>query len=254
MGVDVSIMAVGDPYVELGATAVDDVDGDITPSIVIDSTAVNTAVVGSYPVTYNVMDAAGNMADQVTRMVDVIAGAILVVAEFPVIVGTDDVEERADGSVIRGSSDLEMVEDASIQTVGLRFQNVSIPPGSTVISAHVQFYSDETNSVFTSLDISGQAADDAPAFVVNAFEISSRDRTTASVHWEPAAWNEINVNGPAQQTPDLASVIDEVVKRAGWINGNALALIIEGAGKRVAESRNGRMGQEPVLHVVYTTP
>ena len=51
------------PYVELGATALDNYDGDITGSIVIDATAVNTAVVGSYVVTYDVTDANGNPAD-----------------------------------------------------------------------------------------------------------------------------------------------------------------------------------------------
>ncbi|MFL0352443.1 HYR domain-containing protein, partial [Xanthomarina sp. GH4-25] len=59
-------------YNELGATANDPCFGDITGSIVIDASAVNTALVGSYSVTYNVMDADGNPAAQVTRTVDVV--------------------------------------------------------------------------------------------------------------------------------------------------------------------------------------
>ena len=62
----------GDSYVELGATASDDVDGDITASIVIDASAVNTKKVGSYPVTYDVTDSSGNAASQVIRIVDVV--------------------------------------------------------------------------------------------------------------------------------------------------------------------------------------
>src|SRR5690606_27632730 len=46
--------------------------GDITGSIVIDASAVNTSVVGSYTVTYNVSDANGNAATQVTRTVNVV--------------------------------------------------------------------------------------------------------------------------------------------------------------------------------------
>jgi serine protease len=65
------IIEIGDPYVELGATATDDVDGDISNSIVIDSTDVVTSAVGNYEVTYNVMDAAGNPADEVIRTVTV---------------------------------------------------------------------------------------------------------------------------------------------------------------------------------------
>jgi hypothetical protein len=47
-----------DPYVEAGASAFDVVDGDLTASIVIDASEVDTSVVGRYQVTYNVSDAA----------------------------------------------------------------------------------------------------------------------------------------------------------------------------------------------------
>ena len=60
---------VDDAYIELGATATDDLDGDISSQIVIDATAVNTAVAGTYTVTYNVSDTAGNTAVEVVRTV-----------------------------------------------------------------------------------------------------------------------------------------------------------------------------------------
>ncbi len=66
---------VGDTYTEQGATATDNVDGNITSSIVIGGDTVNTAVAGTYVVTYNVSDAAGNAATQVTRTVNVTAVA-----------------------------------------------------------------------------------------------------------------------------------------------------------------------------------
>jgi len=64
---------VGIAYTELGATAQDNVDGDISANIAIDSGAVDTNIVGSYSVTYNVSDTAGNVATTQTRTVDVIA-------------------------------------------------------------------------------------------------------------------------------------------------------------------------------------
>jgi hypothetical protein len=64
---------VGDSYTEQGATATDNVDGDITGSIVIGGDTVNTSIAGVYVVTYNVSDAAGNAAAEVTRTVTVIA-------------------------------------------------------------------------------------------------------------------------------------------------------------------------------------
>jgi len=63
---------IGSSYTELGATATDDVDGNVSSSIVIDSSAVNTGTLGSYTVTYDVSDTAGNPATQVTRTVDVV--------------------------------------------------------------------------------------------------------------------------------------------------------------------------------------
>jgi hypothetical protein len=64
---------VGTAYLELGATALDNLDGLISGSIVIDASAVNTNAVGAYSVTYNVIDAAGNAAVQVTRTVNITA-------------------------------------------------------------------------------------------------------------------------------------------------------------------------------------
>jgi hypothetical protein len=60
----------GNAYNDAGATATDNVDGDITANIVTVSN-VNTATAGTYQVTYNVMDAAGNAATEVTRTVTV---------------------------------------------------------------------------------------------------------------------------------------------------------------------------------------
>ncbi len=61
---------VDDIYADAGATASDDVDGDITASIVIVN-PVNTNIADTYTVTYNVSDTAGNSATEVTRTVNV---------------------------------------------------------------------------------------------------------------------------------------------------------------------------------------
>ena len=64
-------LTVGDTYTELGATATDNIDGDISANVVIGGDAVNTGAAGTYIVTYNVSDNAGNAAAQVTRTVNV---------------------------------------------------------------------------------------------------------------------------------------------------------------------------------------
>ena len=56
----------------MGARCNDNIDGPIT-NITIDESAVDTANVGSYTVTYDCRDAAGNPAVQLTRTVTVTA-------------------------------------------------------------------------------------------------------------------------------------------------------------------------------------
>ncbi len=61
----------GSVYTDAGATATDNINGTITASIVTTNT-VNTNVLGSYTVTYNVTDNAGNAATSVVRTVNVV--------------------------------------------------------------------------------------------------------------------------------------------------------------------------------------
>ncbi|PIB38347.1 immunoglobulin-like domain-containing protein [Maribacter sp. 4G9] len=62
---------LGDTYTEFGATALDNVDGDISGDIVVDASGVDTNTPGAYAVTYNVSDSAGNAAVEVVRTVNV---------------------------------------------------------------------------------------------------------------------------------------------------------------------------------------
>lgn len=67
---------VGDTFTDPGATATDNVDGNITANIVVAGDAVNVNTAGTYIITYNVSDAAGNAATQKTRTVIVTAGPV----------------------------------------------------------------------------------------------------------------------------------------------------------------------------------
>ena len=62
---------VGSSYTDSGATALDNIDGDIT-SFIVTVNPVNTAIIGTYTVTYNVKDSSNNNADQKTRTVNVV--------------------------------------------------------------------------------------------------------------------------------------------------------------------------------------
>ncbi len=60
-----------DPYVEPGATATDQEDGNLTSKIVIDNSAVDTNTLGTYEVIYTVQDSDGAKAE-VKRTVEVV--------------------------------------------------------------------------------------------------------------------------------------------------------------------------------------
>ncbi|GAB62916.1 conserved hypothetical protein [Candidatus Jettenia caeni] len=168
----------------------------------------------------------------------------------------DDVEEMEDGTIYSNSSDLELVEAATNQAVGLRFHSVAIPPGSVITKAYLQFTVDEITSDAASLTIKGEASGDANPFVIDNGNVSSRNKTAAHVIWNPPAWNTEGESGQDQKTPDLTSIVQEIVNRSGWSENNAMAFIITGTGKRVAVSyecarKNESPEKAPKLHIKY---
>jgi hypothetical protein len=163
----------------------------------------------------------------------------------------DDAEERPSGSMILDSSDLELVRDSDLQTVGLRFTSITIPAGATITRAYVQFRVDERTTDTTVLAIAGQASDNALIFTRNSRNISSRPRTASPVSWTVPAWSTTGVAGLTQRTPDLSSIIQQIVNRPGWNSGQAIAIIITGSGRRTAEAFEGDEAGAPLLHVEY---
>jgi hypothetical protein len=62
---------VGTPYVEPGYTATDICCGDLTADVVVTG-SVNSSVVGTYTLRYNVIDLSWNLAEEKTRTVNVV--------------------------------------------------------------------------------------------------------------------------------------------------------------------------------------
>ncbi|MCK5832022.1 MAG: VWA domain-containing protein, partial [Methylococcales bacterium] len=134
------------------------------------------------------------------------------------------------------------------QTVGLRFQNVAVPQGATITSATIEFEAANDDSEATSLTIKGEDSDNSSLFVSTANDISSRTQTTASVDWSSIpAWT----NGSRYQTPDITSVIQEIVNRSGWCGNNALAVFLEGTGLRKVKSYENSSTAAPKLSIQY---
>jgi hypothetical protein len=220
----------------------------LPPGLTIDagsgliSGSVASGAAGSSPYAVEVTVGDGTTVDATDVFTWVVAAPGSTTVRIPVAASTDDAEEFVSGAVDLNSNDLELVLDGARgnQTVGMRFTGVAVPPQGVITDAYVQFQVDRATSVATSLTIRGQAADNPATFAKTTGNISARPRATQFVLWDPVPpWSTIGAAGPDQRTPDLSSVVQEVVNRPGWTNGNAMVIIITGSGKRAAESFDG---------------
>jgi hypothetical protein len=218
--------------------------------------AVDTTATFSEPGTYNLrltaFDGEATTADDVQVLVLPVGSPAAV--EVRVAAGSDDAEQAVSGSTALTSSDLEIVTDGNTQQiVGTRFLGLQIPQGAAITNAWVQFRTDEVSADAANLTIRAEANNNAPTYQAVSGNLSSRAVTTASVLWTPPAWNTIGESAAAQRTPNVANLIQAIVDRAGWVQGNALALQFTGTGRRTAEAFEGGAPSAPLLHVEYST-
>jgi hypothetical protein len=169
--------------------------------------------------------------------------------------GTDDAEEDlvgTPGSMYLTSSDLELITDGDDQEVGIRFANITVPQGATITNAYVEFTVDESTGGDIALTIYGEDIDNAPTFTSSNGNITNRTKTSASVDWTPT--DDWTPAGAKRQSPDISSIIQEIVDLGSWSSGNAMAIIVarksgdSGTGHRTAESYEGATGHsDPTL-------
>ena len=188
----------------------------------------------------------------------------------------DDDAEQSIGPLNPGdmsltSSDLELhAENFEIPAddhdlVGMRWTNVTIPSGVTILNATIQFHVDETNPNDPIIvRFKGHDIDDAPQFTSTDFDISSRTNTTAFVDWNIPDWVDVSDEGPAQETPNLATIVQEIIDRPGWVSGNAMVIKTTewigctitscpvNFGLRHAESFDGESSSAPQLKVFWS--
>ena len=72
--------------------------------------------------------------------------------------------------------------------------------------------------------------------------------------WSPVAWLQLKATGLDQRTPNLASIVQEIINQSGWATGNSLVMIITGTGQRVAEAYEADHAGAPLLHIEYSLP
>ena len=133
-------MTIGDTYIDAGATATDNKDGDLTDSIIVDNPT-DTTNEGKYTITYTVSDKAGNKATT-TRTVTVELPADTIA---PVITLNGE-----DITLTVGESYTEQGATATDN----RDDNVTVNINGTVDTSHAGVYT----IIYTASDLAGNQA------------------------------------------------------------------------------------------------
>jgi len=141
------------------------------------------------------------------------------------------------------------------EEMALRFINVTVPKGSIINNAYVEFTCYQDRDKSPDVDISGEDVGDALGFIVENNHIEDRiaaDGTSATVAWyDVPAWTENNT----YRTPQLKTIIREIIDNSGWSSGNAMIIFLVGTSHdNQAYSHDSSPSQAPLLHIDYTPP
>ncbi len=162
--------------------------------------------------------------------------------------GANDIEERtSNGTISTSDAALDMViKGNTTYTTGLRWTNLTIPPGATITNAYITLTANASTSDASTLNIGAIDIGNLTAFSTANYSLTNLPRTTSVATWSNVpAWTV----GATYNTPDLSAVVQEVVDRNDWGAGNAIAFVIDGSGTRRATSFEG--GAPPELFIEY---
>ena len=133
---------------------------------------------------------------------------------------------------------------------GIRFPNITIAQGKTIISATIQFVSRAATSGTTVKSyLTGELSTDAAVFSTQADYQNRRGtacggannnyRTTAQVAWDSiGTFDSAGVAGAAEKSPDITSIIQEIVNQPGWVSGHAIVIWWDDCDDRSTHSAN----------------
>jgi len=177
----------------------------------------------------------------------------------------EEVNEEGDpdpvGTIDMTSSDLEFIEDDGfIQMVGMIFRNVELPPGANIVNAYIQFFSDKKldGEPVTCQLFGGSIVNITAPFTGELFNVSSQTQTIATVKWTVPPFGDPGSATEAERSPDISSIIQEIVLLEGWASGNNLMIGVKNdadtkVANREAVSFDGNAEQAPILNVEYNT-
>jgi hypothetical protein len=163
--------------------------------------------------------------------------------------GNDDAEEHEfSGAVNPYRESLALTEKDGKQKIGWRFRHVTIPKGSYIQSAHLEWTSDAINSAVANWTLQSELSGNAASFSTSKYNLSLRTRSNQVVQWSPAAWNTLNA---MYNSPELKHLLQQIVDQSSWVTGHDLALLMKGDGLRQAWSYDGDSLKGAQLVVTY---
>ena len=189
IGTNPVAIAAGDSYTDAGATANDDLFGNISGSI-ISTNNVNTAQVGNYTVSYNVSDPAGNEAITVTRDVNVVPRSITVTADDQTkVFGVSDPSltyQITSGSLVgtdifAGSLSRDAGEDVGTYTINQGTLTLSNNYNLTFIGADLNIVSFSITVTIDSKSKIYSTADPALTYQITSGSLVGTDTLTGSL-------------------------------------------------------------------------
>ena len=162
--------------------------------------------------------------------------------------GSDDAREDAGTVTLTGTN---ITIDTTTRYGGLRFLNVTIPQGSTINAATLTIELPSASFDDPDVTIWANDVDSASTFTTGANNISSRTPTTATV-----VWSASSIGTGVKVSPELKTIIQEIVNRAGWVSGNAIALILKGNSTSALrfDTYEDGAGANAELDIDYTAP
>lgn len=137
---------------------------------------------------------------------------------------------------------------------GALFKSISVPAGATINYAYLEVVARDTDANNTAnTDLYMEDVDSATK-CTSYTDFDSRTRTTATVAWDGIPYWEAD---SIYISPDISSLVQEVVDRAGWASGQNMQLFWQDDGSstngRVAKSYDSSSSEAPKLVIYYTS-
>lgn len=115
--------------------------------------------------------------------------------------------------------------------MGLRFEGVTIPQGSTINSATLKGYLSSFGITDGTLRTKVYGIDEDNTATMTS-DPTGRTKTTAAVDWDEASKTD------PITSPDISTIVQEIVDRAGWSSGNAMGFLIPDDGSDSGPNSN----------------